>query len=257
MHPELLKIGPFTVYSYGLMLGIAFVAGTFLAAKEVERKGMGKGSIFDFFLITLIVSVVVSRLFYVAFRLHAYLSAPLGILDIRDGGLAIHGGLLGGIGVGLWYSRRNNISFWRLADALAPSLALGIGITRWGCLLAGCCYGTLSTLPWAVSTHYAPGWRHPAQIYESILDLAIFGLLWARRKKRATDGQLFLAFVGLYSIARFFVEFYREADLKLGPVTVAQAGSIVLAILTSLVSLYLGKVSRSRSRTQGSRSEPL
>ena len=201
-----------------------------LAAREADRKSLDRERFFDFLLLTLVIAVVVSRLFYVAFRLKEYLAAPATILNIRDGGLAIHGGLLGGVLTGIWFSRKQKVSFWRLADTVAPSLAIGIGIARWGCLLAGCCYGVLSTLPWAVQTRFAPGWRHPTQIYESVLDFAVFGFLWWYRRRRKRDGQLFLAFLGLYSVVRFFVESYREVDLRTGPLTVAQAGSIVLAL---------------------------
>ncbi len=230
MRPELFKIGPLTVYSYGFMLGLAFLAGSLLAAREADRKGLDRERFFDFLLVTLIVAVVVSRLFYVAFRLKEYLAAPMTILNIRDGGLAIHGGLLGGVLTGLWFSRRQKVSFWRLADVVSPSLAIGISIARWGCLLAGCCYGTLSTLPWAIQTRFAPGWRHPAQIYESVLDFAVFGILWWYRRRQKRDGPLFLAFLGLYSVVRFFVEYYREVDLRIGPLTAAQLGSILLAL---------------------------
>jgi len=231
MRPELVKIGPLTVYSYGFMLGLAFLAGSLLAAKEADRKGLDREHFFDFLLVTLVVAVVVSRLFYVAFQLGEYLAAPATILNIRDGGLAVHGGLLGGVLTALWFARREKTSFWRLADTLSPSLALGIGIARWGCLLAGCCYGVLCTLPWAVETRFAPGWRHPTQVYESVLDLAVFGFLWWYRTRRKHDGQVFLAFLGLYSVVRFGVEFYREVDLRIGAFTAAQVGSVALALV--------------------------
>jgi hypothetical protein len=96
MRPELITIGPVTIYSYGLMLGLAFLAGALLAAKEADRKGIDRERFFDFLLITLVVAVVVSRLFYVALQPEEYLAAPATILNIRDGGLAFHGGLLGG-----------------------------------------------------------------------------------------------------------------------------------------------------------------
>jgi len=239
MRPELFKIGPLTVYSYGFMLGLAFLVGSLLAAREADRKGLDRERFFDFLLVTLVVAVVVSRLFYVAFRLKEYLAAPITILNIRDGGLAIHGGLLGGVLTGLWFSRKQKVSFWRLADVVSPSLAVGIGIARWGCLLAGCCYGTLSTLPWAIQTRFQPGWRHPTQIYESLLDFAVFGILWWYRRRQKRDGQLFLAFLGLYSVVRFFVEFYREVDLRIGPLTAAQVGSIVLALASFAVWIWM------------------
>ncbi|MDP2857553.1 MAG: prolipoprotein diacylglyceryl transferase [Bacillota bacterium] len=239
MRPELVKIGPLTVYSYGFMLGLAFLAGSLLAAREADRKGLDRERFFDFLLLTLVVAVIVSRLFHVAFRLSEYMAAPATILNIRDGGLAIHGGLLGGVLTALWFARRQKTSFWRLADTLSPSLTIGISIARWGCLLAGCCYGVLCTLPWAVQTRFAPGWRHPTQIYESVLDLAIFGFLWWYRTRRKHDGQVFLAFLGLYSVVRFGVEFYREVDVRIGALTAAQVGSVALALVSLAVWAWM------------------
>jgi phosphatidylglycerol---prolipoprotein diacylglyceryl transferase len=248
MHPELFKIGPVTFYSYGLLMGLAFVVAAFIAGKEADRKGFGGDDYYNFLLITLVVGVVFSRFMYVVLRLPEYLGDPISMLDIRSGGLAIHGGLLGGVLTGIWFSRRKHISFWSLADSVAPSLALGMGIARWGCLLAGCCYGKLSTVPWAVTTVLASGWRHPTQVYESILDFAIFGVLWLYRTRARGQGQVFAGWVGLYSIVRFIVEIYREPDLVIGPLTAAQIGSLALVAISAVVWVHLG-------RTQGNHPE--
>jgi phosphatidylglycerol:prolipoprotein diacylglycerol transferase len=241
MYPELFKIGPITFYSYGLMMGLAFIVAAFIAGKEADRRGFGGEDYYNFLIIVLVVGVVFSRIMYVALRLPEYAGNPLSVFDIRAGGLAIHGGLLGGVLAGIWYARKKSISFWSLADSMAPSLAVGMGIARWGCLFAGCCYGRLSTLPWAVTTVLAPGWRHPAQVYESLLDFVIFAILWFSRRKTKADGQLFAAYVGLYSIVRFIVEYYREPDLVIGPLTAAQIGSLVLVALSVAVFYYLGR----------------
>lgn len=239
MHPELLKIGPVTIYSYGALLGLAFLVCSLLAVKEGERRGIHHERMLDFLLATILVALVFSRMFYVLMRPAAYVADPLRAFSLGDGSLAFHGGLLGGVLNGLWFSRRWGVSFWTIADSVGAVLPLGSAIARWGCLLSGCCYGTLSTVAWAVTTQHAPGWRHPAQIYESLLDLAVFGMLAVYKKRRVRQGQVFLAYLALYSLVRFTVDFYRDSDLWIGRLTYTQAGSLVLLVLAVIASSYL------------------
>ncbi|MCR4399023.1 MAG: prolipoprotein diacylglyceryl transferase [Firmicutes bacterium] len=229
VHPYLFKWGPITVWSYGFMLDVGFVLGAILAAREADRRGIGGAWIYDLLLVVLVAGVVVSRAVYVLLNFNLYASDPWTILNITEGGLALHGALLGGLLAAVWFCRRRKISIPDLADTLAPSLALGIGITRWGCFLNGCCYGVPTSGSWGVLTRYAPGLRHPVQIYESVLDFALFGfLLWVRTRAKA-KGQLFALFLMLYSSIRFFVEFFRESSY-VGPLTHAQAASLAIAL---------------------------
>ncbi len=229
MHPYLFKWGPITIWSYGLMLDLGFLLGAILAAKEADRRGIGGEWMYDLLLVVLVAGVVMSRALYVLLNLSLYVSNPWTIFNITEGGLALHGALLGGVLVAVWFCRKKRISFYTLADIVAPSLALGIAVTRWGCLLNGCCYGVPTSGKWGVLTRYAPGLRHPTQIYESVLAFGMFAFLWWARQRTRARGQLFLLFLILYSVIRFFVEFFRESSY-IGPLTHAQAASLAIAL---------------------------
>jgi len=240
MHPIVVRFGPVTVYSYGALLSVAFLVGAVIAAREGERKGVGGQWMYDFLLVTLVSGVVVSRLLFVLMNLGLYVSNPWTVLNVAEGGLSLHGALLGGLLAALWFARRKKVSFDALADTVSPSLALGIGIGRWGCFFNGCCYGTLTSLPWATMTRYAPGLRHPTQIYESFLALLMFWWLWRARTRVKADGQLFMLFLALYSVIRFFVEFYRESPF-IGPLTYAQVASLAIAAFAVVRYYVLGR----------------
>ncbi len=228
MYPVIFRFGPLTLYSYGLVLGVAFVAASLLAAREAERRGIGGEWMYDFLLVTLISGVIASRALYVILNFGLYRSNPWTVLNIAEGGLSLHGAIAAGSAAAAWFCRKKGVSFYALVDTIAPSAALAIGIGRWGCLLNGCCYGVLTSGSWGVLTRYAPGLRHPTQIYESIAVLALFAILWSIRTRVKVQGQLFMLFLAMYSAIRFFVEFFRESAY-VGPLTHAQAGSIAIA----------------------------
>jgi phosphatidylglycerol:prolipoprotein diacylglycerol transferase len=128
MHPVLIQIGPFVIRWYGAMIALACITGLWLAGKEAERKGIGKEKIDVFFLYAIIGSIIGARLYYLAFAdLLQFWSNPLSIFAVWQGGLAIHGAILGGLLVGFTYARRKKISFGKFADTLTPSLILSLG----------------------------------------------------------------------------------------------------------------------------------
>lgn len=234
MHPYLFKWGPITIWSYGLMLDLGFILGAVLAAREADRRGIGGAWMYDLLLAMLVAGVVVSRALYVLLNLGLYVSNPWTIFNITEGGLALHGALLGGLLVAIWFCLKKGIAFFELADTVSPSLALGIAVARWGCMLNGCCYGIPTSGKWGILTRYAPGLRHPTQIYESLLAFGLFAFLWWARDRIRARGQLFMLFLMMYSVIRFFVEFFRESSY-IGPLTHAQAASMAIA----LVALWL------------------
>jgi phosphatidylglycerol:prolipoprotein diacylglycerol transferase len=134
-------------------------------------------------------------------------------------GGVFYGGFLAALFFTIWYVRVQKLSFWRLTDVLAPAVALGQSVGRLGCFSAGCDYGTRTSLPWGVvfTSRFANevagvplGVRlHPTQLYESLATLVIFALLLWRFPRRKRDGEIFLSYLGLYAVARFFLEFLR------------------------------------------------
>ncbi len=237
MRPVLFRLGPLAFYAYGSMLALGLLIGLYVAAREGKRRGVDPGAVVDFGIYAFLAGLVLSRAIYVLMHLQEYLAAPVRILHIHEGGLALHGGVAGGIVVGLVYARRRGIPFWRLADIAAPSLALGTALARVGCFLNGCCYGRLTDVPWAVLTRYAPGLRHPAQLYEGILVGLLFLVLWGFRLRARREGDVFLLYVALYSAIRFGVEFTREVEMLTPYLSVTQAVSLLLIVLAAALGV--------------------
>jgi len=241
MHPILLQIGSFTLRWYGVMIAAACLVGVWVAGREAERRGIGKGTIQDFSLYAIMGAILGARLYYVVFTEWSYVkSNPFSVFAIWQGGLAIHGAILGGLLVGLWYTRKHKIAFWRLADTVAPSLILGQAIGRIGCFFNGDAHGYPTSLPWGlVYAPESPAGRmfpgqplHPTQLYEMGFNLIIFGILWKVRKHLNVDGHLFLLYVILYSVIRIVVEFFRADKLTYwGNISTAQSIGIIGIIL--------------------------
>lgn len=263
MCPELLKIGPLTIYSYGLMLGISFIVASFILAKEYKRVGLPDSVASEITLMAIIFGVAGSKLFHLFENWDEFLHNPVSMM-FSPGGLTYYGGfILVTIAIVL-YCRAKKIPFLRLADLTAPSLAIAYGIGRIGCHLAGDGdYGIPTKLPWGVNyengivkpmdmfrgsifeKNFPGGFvpnntpLHPTPIYEFLGALVIFGILWYYRKKALDAGRLFMLYLVLSAIARFSVEFLRlNPGFALG-MTEAQFISVVLFVGGLLGFFYL------------------
>lgn len=244
MHPVLFRIGSLTFYTYGLMLGLGFAAGVYVASKRAEKQGVDPDSLFWFFIALLAGGVIGGRITHVALNLRYYTDF-LSVLDTREGGLAIHGVLIGGAIAALIYARAKKMPFLGLMDIIAPSVALGQGIGRIGCFFSGCCYGILTSGSWGFETRYAPGLRHPYQLYESVLDLALFAALLYLSSRINTPGGLFTVYAGGYSAIRFLLEFFRENDSYFLRLSFGQWFSLVALIVAA--ATYMGLQRRDRA----------
>ncbi|MBS4023505.1 MAG: prolipoprotein diacylglyceryl transferase [Dethiobacter sp.] len=231
MFPVLFTIGNFSVYSYGVLLAVAFGAGVFTLLRSARREGLPEEKLLDMCLLIIVAALVGSRLLYILIELPAYIADPWAVFSVRSGGLSFHGGLAFGILTGLWYTRRHRLPQGKIADLVAPPLALGYAIVRIGCLFAGCCFGRPSAVPWALpSALLDPTPRHPTQIYALLSALLIFAVLLYRRTRARFHGQLFLEFIIYYSVYRFIIEFYREVSAYAGFLTLGQAASLIAAV---------------------------
>ncbi|MBK5100265.1 MAG: prolipoprotein diacylglyceryl transferase [Desulfobacteraceae bacterium] len=249
MHPLLIQAGPLAIRWYGVMIALGCLVGLWVARREAERKGIGKDKIENFSLFAIASAVIGARLYYMAFSGGTqFWDNPLSLFAVWQGGLAIHGGIIGGLLVGIFYTRLQKLSFWRFADTFAPALILGQAIGRIGCFLNGDAYGSPTSLPWGMV--YAPESPagqmfpaqalHPTQLYEMVFNLIIFGILWKIRKKMKVDGHLFLLYVVLYSAIRIFVEHFRADKLIYwGNVSGAQSIGIAGVILGAGLMLAL------------------
>ena len=247
MHPILVQLGPVTIRYYGLMYVIAITLGLFILSREVKRKKMMCGAsgklvstddLLDLLLWMLPAAIIGARIYYVAFQWGYYGSHPADIVKIWQGGLAIHGGVIGGILAVFLFARRKQIRFWALTDAISLSLILGQAIGRIGNLMNGDAYGIPTTLPWGIhfpanspaGMAYPGQATHPSMIYEMILNLLIFSLLWRLRKRGYKDGFLTSMYFILYSIARSIVSFTRGDSLWLGSIRAAHVISAILVV---------------------------
>ncbi len=221
MHPILISIGSFHLPTYGVLLVMAILGGIYTAMRLGRRVGLDSALILDFCTWLILVALVGAKILLVLTDWSYYRANPGEIFSFSTflAGGVFYGGFLAALLFTVWYVRVQKLSFWKLADVLAPGVALGQSVGRLGCFSAGCDYGKPTTAPWGVVftstfahevTGVPLGVRlHPAQLYESITTFVIFGLLlwWFPKKKR--DGDIFLGYVGLYAMARFFLEFLR------------------------------------------------
>ena len=220
MYPDVLQVGFLHVRSYGLMLAIAFLAGTWLGLKEARRLGLDPDRLVTVILVTLVASVLGARALYVLEHVEEFRRQWGNVLAVWQGGLTLYGGVVAGTAAGLIAARRLGMPIWTVADALAPSVALGTMFGRVGCFLNGCCYGRPTHLPWGVvyPPDSFPGLEfgdqplHPSQLYNAAFGLALFALLWRIRERVRVPGSLFWGFLIVFSAGRVLIDFTRAYE---------------------------------------------
>lgn len=247
MFPVLLKIGPISIFTYGFLIAVGFLAGIYIATKEAKRAGEDHEKIMDLCFYILIAAILGSRLFYVATSPGIYLKDPFEILKIWNGGLVFYGGFIAALVTGVIYLKVKNIPVWKTADIMAPSVALAHFFGRIGCFFAGCCYGKYCDLPWAVTFSHPDSLAptgiplHPTQLYESLSNLAIFLFLFFFRKYKKYDGQIFWMYVLLYGITRNVIETFRadfRGEFFYGILSISQVVGGFMAVV-SLIMLFI------------------
>lgn len=209
-----IHLGPITLYTWGLFLGLALLIGSWLVLKEATKKEIDQRKIFWLIIFVFLGGLVGSRLVYLLQFPKYYLSYPSEIFQIWAAGLMFYGGLLGGLIVGWIYVKKNKLNFWQIADLVAPAIALGIFISRLGCSLINDHQGAITNLPWAILWPDAL-LRHPVAEYLALNALIIFLVLWFWRTRLKKPGQLSIIFLFWYSISRFFLDFTRATDTAL------------------------------------------
>ena len=227
MHPVLFRLGPLEIRFYGLMYVIAIIVGIIFLRGEVRRKRLSltKDDVMSFAFWIVIGGIVGARVYYVLFMWREfYANNPLEVFAVWHGGLAIHGGILGGVLAAYLYSRAQKVNFFDLTDASSPLLALGQVFGRFGNFMNGDAHGIPTKLPWgivfpkgSIAGDEFPGRPlHPVMLYELALNIVSFAVLWRLRKKDHKPGFIFALYILNYGIIRFFVSFFRADDLYLG-----------------------------------------
>ena len=234
MDPVAFEIFDIPIRWYGIFIALAFLLGTVLALREAKRRGLNEEILIDLLLFIIPAALIGARLHFVIFSWDNYKSNPIEILNIRGGGLAIHGGIIAAVIVGYIFCRVRKVRFWELADIIAPSLILGQAIGRWGNYVNQEAYGGPTDLPWGIMIDGVK--VHPTFFYESIWNFTVFlFLVWYTRKKSKVDGEVFLLYVMLYSLARFFIEGLRTDSLMFGDIRVAQLISLVSIVIAAII----------------------
>jgi phosphatidylglycerol:prolipoprotein diacylglycerol transferase len=262
--------GPLTLHTYGVLLAAAFIAGLWVVTLQAKRAGLDAGRIADMAVYVLIAGLLGAKVLLLLIEWEHYSRNLRELFSLVQSGGVFYGGLLGAIPVAWWYARRHALPPWATADVLAPGVVLGQGIGRLGCFAAGCCHGRPTSVPWAVTFRDEYAARvvgtpldtplHPAQLYESAACMALLGvLLWMSRRK-AFHGQIALAYVGLYALVRFAIEFFR-GDVARGTVfggvlSTSQFIALVMAAVVALMLPYVAKKNRVALTTPPAPADP-
>ncbi|PIE52132.1 prolipoprotein diacylglyceryl transferase [Candidatus Fermentibacteria bacterium] len=222
MHPILFKIGSLPINSYGLMLAISFLLGVRLASRRALRIGIPSDDTANLSIWVMVAAIVGSRVFYVLTHMDQYTDDPVAIIAFWNGlyGLSMLGGVILGVITGFIWIIRKKWPVWSFTDAVIPSFALGIFITRIGCFLNGCCFGFQTDCPLGVSfpsgslpySIFGSASVHPAQLYSSAAGLVILAVILFADRRKHFSGFIFTLFTGLYGASRFGLEEFRYFD---------------------------------------------
>jgi phosphatidylglycerol:prolipoprotein diacylglycerol transferase len=264
MYPVLFKAGGLVITSFGLMMALSFLTGGWVLSRELGRKGENPEVAWDVVMYAAVGGILGAKLYYMILHWPETAADPLGAILSRSG-LVWYGGFIAAALLIIWRVSHLKLSVPRVADAVAPALALAYGVGRIGCFLGGDDYGGPSNLPWAVAfPNGAPPSTagnlrnyfgvsvpdsipdsavltvHPTQIYEVLMAIVIFAILWRLRTRLTRPGLLFATYLGLAGVERFIVEIFRAKDDRfLGPLTVAQSISIALIVVAVIAASWL------------------
>ena len=226
------QYGWFRLKWYGILIAAAVLIGINLSMRLGKSRNIDSESIADLAICLVLAAIPAARIYYVIFEWQTYSQRPADIIKIWEGGIAIHGAIIGGTIAAIIYAKFKQLSFWQLADIVAPSLVLGQAIGRWGNFFNSEAFGSRTDLPWAVYIPQQNGYFHPTFLYESIWNLLVFTLLiWLfiddHRHHRLRTGSIFLVYLIAYSLGRFWIEGLRTDSLMFGSIRMAQVISLV------------------------------
>ena len=248
--PVIFHLGNFELRWYSLAVLLAIVAAVLIAAYVGKKKGIATEEISSLALWVVLFGIIGARLVHVLDRWEYYAGNPLQILQFQQGGLAIWGGLAGG-GIALViYARKKHIPLGPLADAVAPAMLVAHIIGRFGCIINGDAYGSVTGLPWGfIYTHHhalIPGNffgvpTHPYPVYEILWNGLVLLILMRSSHKLNKDGLLFLNYLSFYALGRFILTFVRLENLVFWGLQQAQVVAILIFVASVAVLIYLSK----------------
>lgn len=249
---------------YGIITALGLVTG-FTAAYFIARyRGQKQDEVLNFALVAVVVSLLGARLVHIMANLSFYIDNPIYIFAFRRGGLAIQGAILGGLLALIIFCRVRKLNFWQWADIYMPGLILGQAIGRWGNFINQEAFGRPTSLPWAI--YIDPANRpydyasyeffHPTFLYESIANFLLFGILilmhryYKKRPGRNPYGLIMAAYLGIYSIYRTFIEYYRIDSTYWGPVKVVYVINLITIIVAIVIANHVIKSFREKKQLE-------
>jgi phosphatidylglycerol:prolipoprotein diacylglycerol transferase len=264
---------PFHIYFYGIIITLGMVAATLLAHAEAKRRSQNPEILWDMLIWVVIAGVIGARIWHIltpppsmiaqGITTQYYLTHPLLMIDIRNGGLGIPGAVIGGI-LAMWiYTRRKKLSLVTWLDITAPGLALAQAIGRWGNFFNQELYGAPTNLPWKIyidPLHRLPGFQeyayyHPLFLYESLWNLANMAiLLWLSRhfSNRLKSGDIFLSYLVIYPLGRFLLDFLRLDASRVAGINANQTLSAIVVVVAAGLLIWRHLPFRSQKSTKES-----
>jgi phosphatidylglycerol:prolipoprotein diacylglycerol transferase len=252
------NVGPFTLHSYGVLLVTAFLVGLFVAGRQARRAGLDEDRVTDLAVWVLIAGMVGAKVALLIVEWDYYSQRPGELFSILQIGGVFYGGLIAALLVAWLYLRRHPIGGWAVADVLAPGVVIGQAIGRLGCFAAGCCHGRPTDVAWSVIYRDVYSARmfgtpldlavHPSQLYETGAALLIFALLLRLASRKRFHGQVVLAYLTLYAVARFVIEMFRgdaaRGSVFGGVLSTSQFLSIVILLVVLAILPYVARTQR-------------
>ncbi len=260
-----LEVGPFTIYWYAVIIVSGVFLGLWMASRESNRLGLQKDIFTDLIIFALPIAIISARIYYVIFEWDQYQGGPWwSIFAVWEGGIAIHGALIGSVITAIIFARVKKVSFWQLADIAAPGLLLGQAIGRWGNFINQEAHGgEVSPAAYDNFIRFLPDFienqmyidgvlYHPTFLYESVLSFIGVILILIFRKYNPLRGEVFLGYIIWYSIGRYFIEGMRTDSLYIiGSLRTAQVISIVLVLVGVALIAYRRKSKTVNRRYSG------
>lgn len=241
MHPDFIRIGPLDIHTYGVFLAIGFIVGFAVAARRARSEGIDPERISDLGVWLVVSGMLGGKLFHILFFWHDFIYGWRmdGVRSLREG-FVFYGGFIAASLTTVLYTHWKRLPLAKLADVLAPSVALGHAFGRLGCFFNGCCFGKPCALPWAVKfppPHVMAGIPvHPTEVYEALGNLIIFAGLSAFYRRKRFDGQVWWLYVLGYGMLRFGVEFFR------GDYETHYVGSLTIGHLVAITMIVVAAV---------------
>ncbi len=232
MNPYLVHFGSFGIRWYGFFMAVSMGIGIHYFVRRGLRAGVDEDTLYNMALLAILGGVIGARLIYVLTNWSYFAQQPGQIIRVDQGGLAIHGALLGGVSFAMWYAYRRALPFWALIDGMVPGVAVGVFLVRIGNIFNGEILGHPAGI--------LGGLRHPAQAYEMVFAIILWVVYWRQLWRRPADGVPFWTFVILYSILRFVSEMFRDNPHYLIDYTSAYLGIGFLTLEQIFTPLVLG-----------------